>query len=107
MKTEEKNKIWVRAIILDTILTESGMESMGVPKHAQEFIANHVSRTIANSLLIPPALGDELFQHCLWVDKSNQKGEFSQVINDLIGEYLSANQEHIARSIISSCVSMN
>lgn len=90
--TIDKDAVWIKSILLDTILREEDVKRLNLPSVLQLSIVNDVCRYAVKHIVIPDELSDELFLFCEFVDNP-EKGCNSPTISKIFSEFFA---KHIA-----------
>jgi len=81
------NEIWVKSILLDTILNEEALKTLNIPSILQPSIINNVCRYVVKHIIIPDDLSDELLLFCEFLSDP-AKGCNSPTIAKIFSEFL-------------------
>ena len=104
--TIDKNAIWIKSILLDTILRKEDVKRLNLPFILQVSIVNDVCRYAAKHISIPDELSDELFLFCEFV-ANPEKGCNSPTISKIFSEFLAKHMAAITFMMSVSPTSLN
>lgn len=102
----DKNKIWVKSILLSTILSEDNIAALDIPEILQVSIINNVCRYVETHICIPDEMEEELFLYCQFMDDPT-KGQDSPTIAKIFSEFLLRNIPTISSMMSVSPSSLN